>query len=759
MSYSLARLGGRLLIATSLVAAAVFGLTTASAHAAVSADGAPTQTIVNGSLNRQAVLYDTSGNKVDAHDGKIYFFAGTYYLYGDSYSCGFAINQPPSNYCGVKVYDSSDLVHWHADGLALDPTVDQTTWNAMCGGSTFGCFRPKVAYNASTDLYVMWLNESLGTPGAGYLVLTSPTPAGPFTLQNHVRMTYDRCQQPGNFAFGDEDLFVDDDGTAYLAYTAISVNCTPTPGLADHNIAVELLDPTYTKPSGHYMVFNRPYGIEAPSLFKRDGLYYLIFSDPMCAYCTTAGTAYATSTGPGQPFIYRGNITPSQLGGQPGAVTPIAANGTVQYLFQLDRWQPNAYGGYTGNQYEANYFLAPLSFAADGSLLPIPPVVSWQTRVQDEAPDPTSSAALASVSTSVGLHALAAPVRVIDTRSGLGGVTGRLQPSHGTYTFRISGLPAGASTLLVNVTAISAAGAGNVTVWGPGPRPATSVVNYSKARSTAPNLATVNVAAGSSLSAAVEGSSAFLAVDVQGYYSAGSALTTLSPARRIVDTRASNTPIAAGGTEDLDLRQAGVVPSTAKAVTVNLTVVSSRAGNLQAYDPAQATQGQTVRVVFGSGATANLSMLPMPADGILRFVNTAGAAIQVIVDVQAYESAATETLLPNPVRLESASAPQVGYYSAPFTSQLTYQFDARGAGVPDGATAVLVEIGASPATAGNVTTMADDSGVPTTSNINFSPGVFQSNLALIPLRDGHLDTYAVTTSDIDVSIDVVGYTQ
>lgn len=38
----------------------------------------------------QVIRFDTQGNSVDAHDGEIAFFNGTYYLYGTSYDCGFA---------------------------------------------------------------------------------------------------------------------------------------------------------------------------------------------------------------------------------------------------------------------------------------------------------------------------------------------------------------------------------------------------------------------------------------------------------------------------------------------------------------------------------------------------------------------------------------------------------------------------------------------------------------------------------------------
>ncbi|HEU0227482.1 MAG TPA: hypothetical protein VFQ86_07075, partial [Arachidicoccus soli] len=38
---------------------------------------------------QQLVRFSTSGDAVDAHDGEIAYFNGTFYLYGTSYDCGF----------------------------------------------------------------------------------------------------------------------------------------------------------------------------------------------------------------------------------------------------------------------------------------------------------------------------------------------------------------------------------------------------------------------------------------------------------------------------------------------------------------------------------------------------------------------------------------------------------------------------------------------------------------------------------------------
>jgi beta-xylosidase len=54
--------------------------------------------------------------------------------------------------------------------------------------------------------------------GSFYVAATSPTPEGPFTVQNS-NMTM------AHTAPGDFDLFVDDDGTGYLIYTSVNEVC------------------------------------------------------------------------------------------------------------------------------------------------------------------------------------------------------------------------------------------------------------------------------------------------------------------------------------------------------------------------------------------------------------------------------------------------------------------------------------------------------------------------------------------------------
>src|SRR5262249_35356541 len=122
--------------------------------------------------------YDTSGNIVDAHDGGIVQFGGTYYLYGTRYGNTNGVTE--ANY--FRCYSSTDLTTWklETDGLLQSPPAGMY-------------YRAHVIYNASTHQYVMWyIWIPHGAPWGGqYGVATSSTPTGPFVIQNsNVQVAY-----------------------------------------------------------------------------------------------------------------------------------------------------------------------------------------------------------------------------------------------------------------------------------------------------------------------------------------------------------------------------------------------------------------------------------------------------------------------------------------------------------------------------------------------------------------------------------------
>jgi hypothetical protein len=240
-----------------------------------------TPTIVNGDERGATIRFDVDGDALDAHDGEIRRFGDRYYLYGTSYGCGYVrLERPATPWCGYRVYSSPDLAHWEDEGPLFDATTSY--WQARCNSATLSCYRPHVAYNAATRRYVLWMNSY--EVADGYHVFTSTSPVGPFTEVGVPTMAYKRG--------GDMDLFVDDDGTGYLAYTLTG---------GGYDEVVEKLDPTYTTGTGEATRLGLR-NTEAPSLFERHGIYYMTLSDPNCAYCDGTGASYLTAPDPLGPW-------------------------------------------------------------------------------------------------------------------------------------------------------------------------------------------------------------------------------------------------------------------------------------------------------------------------------------------------------------------------------------------------------------------------------------------------------------------------
>ncbi len=334
-----------------------------------------TSTIVNfTSGGSQVVRYDTRGHAIDAHDGEIHRFGTTYYLYGTTYTCGFQWQTSGSLFCGYKSYSSTDLVNWTDNGLLFDART--ATWQARCANGAGGCFRPHVIYNATTAQYVLWINTYDTGAIQNYRVFVSASPTGPFTERPLPVVAVNPNGAPGAFNNGDEDLFVDDNGTAYMVYTNI---------VASHSLLVEKLNAQYDLGTGQYSVLNTA-NTEAPMMFKRNGVYYVMYGDPTCAYCGGTGTSYKTSSTPLGPWTYgttgsNGSISSTSCGGQPTHVALLPTSTGTMYLFQSDLW----HGGFR-NEGRANYFWGPLSFNADNSIQPLVCSASFQTTLTGGAP-------------------------------------------------------------------------------------------------------------------------------------------------------------------------------------------------------------------------------------------------------------------------------------------------------------------------------------------------------------------------------------
>lgn len=268
--------------------------------------------------------------QVDVHDGQVLYWQGTYYLLGTTYSapgCRFSLGSPTSQWCGFVADTSRDLENWTFAGLLFDPRP----WQDRCGAPNYGCFRPHELYNEQDHRWLLWANisdDNTHPTSNDMWVWASASPAGPFVDVGQPTLTTWYTKP----AFGDFNLFKDGDGTAYIAYTVVNE--------ADggHDLAVEKLSSTYTSGSGQAVHLPRKDGfdmVESPAMFAQGGLYHLLYSDPICAYCSSTGTGWATASSPLGPWTKRGDLSKTSCNGQPSSVTVLPSG---EVLYQSDLW-------------------------------------------------------------------------------------------------------------------------------------------------------------------------------------------------------------------------------------------------------------------------------------------------------------------------------------------------------------------------------------------------------------------------------------
>lgn len=241
---------------------------------------------------------NVSGQIMDAHDGTYNLWTpnGPWYYYAMGYgTCKQGQDLCNSdNHCGygyswIGIWTSEDLSNgsWTLVREARDESWPQCTY-----------FRVHTIYNVLTQRYVMWVN--LNGCENDYAVGTSETPEGPFTFVHSVN-----AGRP-NAHGGDFDIFVDDDGAAYLIYTAVS---------GGHTMAVERLSDDYLRsvavsasPSNVSSgVFGNIF-VEAPALFKRNGVYYALFGNCCCFCGHGSGIGVYTASHPLGQWSYNGNV-------------------------------------------------------------------------------------------------------------------------------------------------------------------------------------------------------------------------------------------------------------------------------------------------------------------------------------------------------------------------------------------------------------------------------------------------------------------
>jgi hypothetical protein len=236
------------------------------------------------------------------------------------------------------------------------------------------------------------------------------------------------------------------------------------------------------------------------------------------------------------------------------------------------------------------------------------------------------------------------PKRILDTRSGTGAPKARVA-AHGTVVLTVAGkggVPAtGATSVLLDVAALSPAAGGSLTVFPAGKaRPAATEVSFA-AKVTGDDLVAVPIGSHGQVDL-YNGSAGTvdLTADVVGYYGKGGASFVPFGPTRILDTRSglggSGQSVLSHSVAVVDGVASGIYPDALAISSVALEVTvtgAQRAGTLTVYaDGTSLPSESTFSFPVGQSVT---ELVVVPA-GNVDFWNNSGGTIQVVADLVGY---------------------------------------------------------------------------------------------------------------------------
>ncbi|MFF5362590.1 RICIN domain-containing protein [Streptomyces scabiei] len=323
------------------------------------AQAAP-QTVPNG-----IQFKDTSGNPLHAHGGGVLKVGAYYYWFGEN-------RNADNTFKYVSAYRSTDLKTWEFRNHVLTEATDPEL-------ATANIERPKVMYNAATGTFVMWMHKENGVDysEARAAVAVSDTVDGNYTWRGSFRPL-------GQHMSRDITTFVDTDGTGYMISAARENYDLQIYRLtADYTgVAALVADPWH---GGHR---------EAPALFKRGGVYFMLTSG--ATGWSPNQQQYATATSIAGPWSAMTNVgDATAFGSQTAYVLPVQGTSATSYLYLGDRWG-NSFGG-TVN--DSRYVWLPLTFPTSTTMS-----LSWSPEVTVDTATGTISGTGATYNTLIARH-------------------------------------------------------------------------------------------------------------------------------------------------------------------------------------------------------------------------------------------------------------------------------------------------------------------------------------------------------------------
>lgn len=240
-------------------------------------------------------------------DPYVLFYKDKYYAYGTRTN-------------GFEVYISDDLEHWRrGDRLALSP---QDSWG------TKWYWAPEVYYIESEKKFYMFY-----TVDEHICVATSDSPEGPFVQDEKKPVREEKGI--------DASLFMDDDGKAYLYFVRFTGGNVIW-GVEMNSDLKSVKEETLREciKADASWELQQAKVAEGPSLLKRNGVYYLIYSANHFRSQDYA-VGYATATSPlgpwkkydGNPILCRNNDVAAGLVGTGHGAPFLCRDGGYKYIY------------------------------------------------------------------------------------------------------------------------------------------------------------------------------------------------------------------------------------------------------------------------------------------------------------------------------------------------------------------------------------------------------------------------------------------
>jgi len=238
------------------------------------------------------------------------------------------------------------------------------------------------------------------------------------------------------------------------------------------------------------------------------------------------------------------------------------------------------------------------------------------------------------------------PVRALDTRttntpSGSAARVGQ----GGEVSLQITGangVPANATGVVLNVTAVSPNAAGYVTVYPNGvTRPLASNLNFIPG-DIVPNLVIVGIGSAGKVNLFNANGTIDLVADIVGYYSPDNTAKQFYPITpvRALDTRVGtggfNSAVGQGASIDLAIRGANGIPNGATAIVMNTTAVTPTGGSYLTVWPTGVTRPLASNLNYVPGdIVPNLVQVGIGSNGSVSLFNNAGS-VQLVADLTGY---------------------------------------------------------------------------------------------------------------------------